>query len=455
MIATLLFTSCATHSEDDLVKSVAYAFDRGMDISTVESLNLTPISDPKIGPRNGWYWFKIELENVLLNDDIVFNIEGNSIKTIHFYNDGKEIIQDMERLTMRSHSFKAVHSTNTYYVHVQFNKQAYFPVHVYSLENYYQLENRFLFSNGLYYGFVIIVLLINLVLYFSLKDWSFLTYVIFLGLTTLGITDFDGLMGLYTSPEVRFWLSTLLHFGVPAAAALFTSTILGHHKTHPRSMLVTGVLLCLSAVCYLTYIAAEEFLFFAIGDLIGLVIVTYYMYLGITELKKQRFAKFTVCGYCLIWISAIFYMMPLNFGISEPFLSIQTVKMGSIVEMLVLTYSIIYRMKLLQIENREFSRAIKIHMQQIFELENQLQSTSLETKEVSIEDRIAEIAASNNLTARETDVLLQIILGLTNPEIAEKLSISVNTVKYHTKNIYEKLDVKKRGELPSRVLLPQ
>ncbi|QTE23218.1 helix-turn-helix transcriptional regulator [Polaribacter cellanae] len=34
----------------------------------------------------------------------------------------------------------------------------------------------------------------------------------------------------------------------------------------------------------------------------------------------------------------------------------------------------------------------------------------------------------------------------TNKEIAEALFISVNTVKYHVKNIYDKLNIKSRRE---------
>lgn len=374
-LLAILLSSCADQSNDDIVRNVSYTAQGDLDINAVKNVNFTSLSDPKLGYKNGWYWFKVELDTVFEKDNIVFSIEGNTIDSIQIYNEVKDITQDMERLTTRSHSYKIDQVYNTYYLHVHFNKQVYFPINIYTLEDYYQLENRFLFVNGLFYGFVIIVLLINLILYFALKDRSFLTYLLFLGLTILAITDFDGLMGLYTSPQMRFWLSTLLHFTVPAATALFTSTILGHHKTRPKSVLVASTLLAFSAVCYFAFIATTQFIFFAIGDLIGLAIVTYYMYLGITELKKQKFAKFTVFGYSLIWISAILYMAPLNFGINEPSVSIQTVKMGSIIEMLVLTYSIVYRMKLLQIENLKFSRAIKDHVQQIGNLENEIQTT--------------------------------------------------------------------------------
>ncbi|MCP4139301.1 MAG: winged helix-turn-helix transcriptional regulator [Chloroflexi bacterium] len=50
----------------------------------------------------------------------------------------------------------------------------------------------------------------------------------------------------------------------------------------------------------------------------------------------------------------------------------------------------------------------------------------------------------NPLSERELEILTLIAAGLKNKEIAEQLFISLNTVLYHVKNIYNKLGVKKR-----------
>lgn len=49
-----------------------------------------------------------------------------------------------------------------------------------------------------------------------------------------------------------------------------------------------------------------------------------------------------------------------------------------------------------------------------------------------------------NLTDSEKRVMKLLAQGMTNREIAEKLCISVTTVKSHTGNIYAKLEVKNR-----------
>jgi DNA-binding NarL/FixJ family response regulator len=50
------------------------------------------------------------------------------------------------------------------------------------------------------------------------------------------------------------------------------------------------------------------------------------------------------------------------------------------------------------------------------------------------------------LSAREAEVLALISGGRSNPEIAEELVISVNTVYHHVSNIFNKIDVSNRAE---------
>jgi LuxR family maltose regulon positive regulatory protein len=54
------------------------------------------------------------------------------------------------------------------------------------------------------------------------------------------------------------------------------------------------------------------------------------------------------------------------------------------------------------------------------------------------------------LSERELEVLQLIADGLTNPEIASRLYISLNTVKVHTRNIYSKLDAHHRAGAVAR-----
>ncbi|AXG74891.1 DNA-binding response regulator [Flavobacterium arcticum] len=51
-----------------------------------------------------------------------------------------------------------------------------------------------------------------------------------------------------------------------------------------------------------------------------------------------------------------------------------------------------------------------------------------------------------NLSQREMDVLELMAQGMSNAEIADKLFVSLNTVKTHSSRVYEKLEVKRRTQ---------
>lgn len=64
-----------------------------------------------------------------------------------------------------------------------------------------------------------------------------------------------------------------------------------------------------------------------------------------------------------------------------------------------------------------------------------------------IETKLNIIAVEHMLTEREREVMGCAYYGMTNPQIADRLSISQSTVKRHMHNIFEKTDVKSRVEL--------
>ena len=50
------------------------------------------------------------------------------------------------------------------------------------------------------------------------------------------------------------------------------------------------------------------------------------------------------------------------------------------------------------------------------------------------------------LTERELDVLRLLAWGNRNKDIADQLALSINTVKYHLENLYQKLGVQSRTQ---------
>ena len=61
--------------------------------------------------------------------------------------------------------------------------------------------------------------------------------------------------------------------------------------------------------------------------------------------------------------------------------------------------------------------------------------------------RVQESEPSDSLSPREKEVLDLVSHGLTNKEVAEKIHVTENTVKYHMKNILDKLHLRNRSQV--------
>lgn len=75
-----------------------------------------------------------------------------------------------------------------------------------------------------------------------------------------------------------------------------------------------------------------------------------------------------------------------------------------------------------------------------------------EVIDASQEESPAEDPVLKTLTEREREVLKLIALGMTNKEIANKLTITANTVKRHLKSLFTKLNVNTRSAASARAI---
>lgn len=65
---------------------------------------------------------------------------------------------------------------------------------------------------------------------------------------------------------------------------------------------------------------------------------------------------------------------------------------------------------------------------------------------------VSRISGVRALSRREVEVALCCSQGLTNAEIGSRLEVSEQTIKFHLRNIFAKVGVKRRAELVSRLL---
>lgn len=66
-------------------------------------------------------------------------------------------------------------------------------------------------------------------------------------------------------------------------------------------------------------------------------------------------------------------------------------------------------------------------------------------------DRPTVVRVAGSVTASEDRIATLAADGLTNREIAQRQFVTVKAVEWHLSNVYRKLDIASRGELPQMI----
>ena len=69
-----------------------------------------------------------------------------------------------------------------------------------------------------------------------------------------------------------------------------------------------------------------------------------------------------------------------------------------------------------------------------------------------VDVRLLELNPLAGLTDREREILVELSQGMTNKQLAQSFDISLNTVKFHLKNLYGKMGVDNRAQAVAKYL---
>ncbi len=394
---------------------------------TIVNANFKEFDNPiNNGLKNGVYWFKIAP-----NNNVPFAIQIHNYHVFDVVAYQKNIVLEQEKHE-RFVTYK-IKNNDVVYVKVNATKEALIPIKIDTLNGFeFKEKKNFLFI-GFYYGFAFIVVLINLFYYVNFSEDTFLYYALFLFTISFGLLISDGLLHFYNvSLPLIDVLQVIDHCVVVLFSVLFAYSYLQIQIHYPKIKWISSLfVLCVFAFGML-YLITKNFVFYTIMESLVFITFIYLWSIGVSLIKKNVFTKIFVLAYFFILILGILFYITKLFGL--PKIGASQLKLGGFIEMIFLSFAVIYRMKILQLENNTMRNEIILYAKEIKQLSIKLQNS----EENTFKDA--------NLSNREESVLQLITEGKTNKQISEALNISINTVKYHLKNIYDKLDIKNRKE---------
>jgi DNA-binding CsgD family transcriptional regulator len=382
------------------------------------------------GLQNGIYWVKIKNNH----QNNIVEITSARISDVKAYINGKQI-NSIKGFFLPAFT---VNARQTMYLKVLCEKEATIPIVIHPQNNILQTIQNNIFFYGLYYGFSLLMVILNIFYFFNFKEKTFLLYSFFLASVSLSLFYRDGLASLIFNTK---WLQVnceiIFHFLSAVFGCLFASEYLRLHIHYPRVKYYTISIICLMFVGYCVYLFANIFTGFIIAELCGITLLAIYFISSVPLFYKSAFYKFFTIAYFLFLILSIdFFILPL-LGLPNQGITTFFIKIASVVEMLILSYAVAYRMRVLQKENTEIQQEIFKYFTQVETLEQEL---------IKLKEGKKNSLTNASLSTREIEIFTLIASGISTKDMAINLHLSVNTVKYHIKNLYEKLEISTRQE---------
>ncbi|PQB04518.1 7TM diverse intracellular signaling domain-containing protein [Aureitalea marina] len=295
-----------------------------------------------------------------------------------------------------------------------------------------------LFRQGMYYGFTFMVILLNLVCFFLFDEKVFLYYFLSLTALTSVFLFSDGLLtlfGMENFANARGLQSTLLMLAI-GCAAVFSHNFLSLQDFYPKLKWVSMVQYGTAGLLILACWVSGQEIFANLANVILFGIMATYFFTGVLLFGRKNYAKFYVIAYAIPLLFAVDYFVLRNLGIDFLFTQSSHVKAAALVEMLVLSYAIVYRMQAIKEENLLRQTEMRIFLRQQEALSSR-QKTEKLIEDVYLENLIMHY----DLDGLEIKLLQYISEGKDNTKIARKLKTTEADVEELTKELYHKLEI--------------
>ena len=210
---------------------------------------------------------------------------------------------------------------------------------------------------ALYFGMLLALLLYNLLLYLSLRDRNYLTYVGFVGSLALALLALNGLGNQFLWPDWTHWGNVSLPFCFAMSGFFGTAFTRGFLNTrrgaprHDRALLILGILFVLTML--LSLFAPYHWAALAVSGLGALTPIVVVSSGLICLRRKQPGAPYFLLAWTLLMVG-VSLMAARNMGWlpTNPF-TLYSIQIGSALEMLLLSFALADRIHILRREKEQ------------------------------------------------------------------------------------------------------
>lgn len=248
----------------------------------------------------------------------------------------------------------------TIYLRVQHSRGTQFRLKAGTLVSFFESGTRRSLLEGMYYGFMLVMILYNLFLYFSLRDnayFFYVVYIFFMALLNAAINGFAYRFLWPSYPVINLYEDIIAAFA-GIAGILFAARFLNTRKNAPRYHQVFGGLLAIytaAIVLILSGLFQFGIVVLEINSL--LLVLSFFLAAYHTMRNGYKPAKFFLIAWSFLLLSVIVFILS-NFNlIASSTFATHSMQIGSAVEALLLSMALANRINVYKEEKSKAEQA--------------------------------------------------------------------------------------------------
>lgn len=401
------------------------------------------------------YWVNFKIINKSNEKNLSLEIPYTLIDSISFFqvNDSKEIEMENHAGNMDKFDSRMLDEHQYYvyplifdgsdsvevYLRVKSGTQLMLPIKVGSQ---YQILGDLLKKDlffGIYFGIIIVMVLYNLFVYLSLRDYSYLLYILFLLSVLFTQASLDGYISRFILPENPLTANWIIYFSsalIGIMAIIFAQSFLNTKKESP-------IYHKLGYVFIIIYLITSIMPLFGFNNAsYGLILMSaalsaiYVLFIAFNVLRKgSRPAKYFLAAWSVFILTVIIFVLK-DYGVLPyNFFTAQALQFGSAFEAVILSFALADKINVYREEKDSYQQQALDAIRK-----NEIIISEQKTKlEIEVKKRTQELQNTNkelNATLKHLqDTQIQLVesekmasLGQLTAGIAHEINNPINFV---------------------------
>jgi serine phosphatase RsbU (regulator of sigma subunit) len=322
---------------------------------------------------------------------------------------------------------------DTYYLRATSIEILQLPLTVGRVEDLFEKNLTYTLLDGIYFGFVILIILYNLFLYLSTKEKVYGSYVLYVTAVGLVTSNLEGYNFQYLYPQwetISYY--TPIFYPLNFFVLLFAMDFLNIKEKAPRYAKGFWVLVWICLAEIVLALVGYPALMFQISQGVGLLVVGYILWVASVLYRRgYRPAKFFLLAFTMFLLGIAITIMLSSGVIEYSFWAYHSIQIGSAFEIVLLSFAIADK---INIYKREKEQAQNLALERLEENQRIIreQNTELEKK---VRERTFEIEAQNEeLIQKQDEILAQSqILEKQNHLLISKDKTIIDSINYAKK----------------------